>query len=97
MMRCFKFTTGLIAGMAIGLLTAPAKGEETRKKLSDTANAWKNRIDDLFGRGNQELDDLKTMLEDPATEFTEDLRRDLLRLIERTKKAFKEAHKESLS
>ena len=96
-MRCFKFTTGLIAGMAIGLLTAPAKGEETRKKLSDTANAWKHRIDDLFGRGNQELDDLKTMLEDPAAEFTEDLRRDLLRLIERTKKAFKEAHKESLS
>ncbi len=96
-MRCFKFMTGLIAGVTIGLLTAPAKGEETRRKLSDTATAWKAKIDDLFGRGNLELDELIATLENPDTEFNDDLRKELVRLIERSKKAFKEAHKESLS
>lgn len=92
-----KFTVGVLAGAVLGLLTAPAKGEETRKKLSNTANSWKNKLDELFGKGNDELDELKATLEDTTAEVTEELRAKLIKLVDRSKKAFKDAHQESIA
>jgi len=96
-MKCFKFTAGLLSGIAIGLLTAPARGEETRKKLTDTATAWKEKIDNLFGKGDTDLDELKNILENEATLLDLELRNRLLKLIERSQKAFKSAKEETLS
>ena len=37
-MSSAKVITGILAGIIVGLLIAPAKGSETRKKLSKTVN-----------------------------------------------------------
>ena len=96
-MKCFKFAAGLMSGIAIGLLTAPARGEETRKKLTDTATAWKEKIDHLFGKGDTELDELKNILENEATVLDMEVKTRLLKLIERSKKTFNSAKEETLA
>jgi gas vesicle protein len=52
-----KTTLGLVAGIAvgvcIGLLVAPDKGSETRKKLADSAGDWLDKIKDLFGSSEE--------------------------------------------
>jgi len=37
---------GIAVGAAIGILTAPAKGEETRKKVSDAARKASQKVKD---------------------------------------------------
>ncbi len=58
-----KFTVGLLAGVAIGLLVAPEPGEETRQNLADTASKWRDQFNKLLGRAGAGIDDLRTMLE----------------------------------
>lgn len=43
-LACF---TGLIAGAALGLLYAPSRGEETRKKIRSTSTDVKNQVVEL--------------------------------------------------
>jgi len=49
-----KTTLALVAGIAtgicIGLLIAPDKGSETRKKLAETTSDWADRLMNLFNR-----------------------------------------------
>ncbi len=46
--RIFKsLTFGSIVGVVIGLLFAPQKGEETRKKLQDSLEKGKERFGEL--------------------------------------------------
>ena len=51
------------AGVVIGMLLAPEKGEETRKKLKKTAGEWADNLSHLWERGKeagkQEAQDLK--------------------------------------
>jgi gas vesicle protein len=47
------------AGVVIGLLMAPDKGSETRKKLKETAGGWAESLGHLFDRGKEELENLK--------------------------------------
>ena len=51
------------AGVVIGMLVAPEKGEETRKKLKKTAGEWADNLSHLWERGKeagkQEMQDLK--------------------------------------
>ena len=48
------------AGVVIGLLIAPEKGSETRKKIKDTAGDWANKLGDVFAAGKEELENLKS-------------------------------------
>ena len=47
------------AGAVIGMLLAPDKGSELRKKVKDTANDWACQLADLFAEGKTELENLK--------------------------------------
>ena len=59
-----KVIMGLVgavaAGVIVGLLVAPEKGSDTRKKVGDTASDWAGRLSDLFTSAKGEVDNLKT-------------------------------------
>jgi len=96
-MRFSKFTAGLASGFILGLLLAPEKGEKTRQRVKETAEAWKHRLNNLFGKGESELDELKEILENEAEALSEDVRQKLLRLVEENRRTYHEAKHQSLS
>jgi gas vesicle protein len=73
--------SGLAAGVAIGMLTAPAEGSETRQKIADTADNLKRRIRKLRGIATDELDELKAIFERESEGLREDVRSRALELI----------------
>ena len=58
-----KIILGLVgaaaAGVLVGLLIAPAKGSDFRKKVQDTAGDWAGHLGDLFANAKGEFDNLK--------------------------------------
>ena len=46
------------AGVVIGLLLAPEKGTETRRRIGKTAGDWANSLTHLFDNGKQAVEDL---------------------------------------
>ncbi|MGC8750469.1 YtxH domain-containing protein [Hydrotalea sp.] len=80
--------SGVAAGVAIGLLTAPAKGSETRKKIADTAEDIKRKIRAMRGQANSELDELKTIIENETGGMRDDVRERILKLVEASKKSY---------
>ena len=48
------------AGVLVGLLLAPEKGTETRKKISQTAGDWASQLSDLFNNAKEEIANLKS-------------------------------------
>lgn len=80
--------SGLVAGVAIGLLIAPASGKETRQKISDTAGDWKRRIRRFRGQAGQELDELQSIFEGEVDGLKDDVRARVLKLIESSKHSY---------
>lgn len=58
-----KIVLGIVgaaaAGVLIGLLVAPEKGSDMRRKIKKTAGDWAGNLSHLFVKGNEELDELK--------------------------------------
>ena len=48
------------AGVAIGLLIAPEKGSETRKRIAKTTGDWADQLSNLFKNGREEYEHLKS-------------------------------------
>jgi gas vesicle protein len=80
--------SGVAAGVVIGLLTAPAKGSETRKKIAVTAEDIKRKIRAMRGQDNSELDELKTIIENETGGMRDDVRERILKLVEASKKSY---------
>ncbi|HEY4207144.1 MAG TPA: YtxH domain-containing protein [Puia sp.] len=76
---------GLVAGVAIGVLTAPASGEETRQRISDKAEDLKRKLRQLRGLTVDELDELKDIFEQETEGLREDVRSRVLELIKAAK------------
>lgn len=60
------FLTGLATGLAVGYLTAPRSGKETRQQLTDTANektqGLKEQWNKTSSQVNQLVSDVKSQL-----------------------------------
>ena len=58
-----KIALGVIgavaAGVVIGLLIAPEKGSEMRKRIKNTAGSWADNINNLFVKGKEAMEDIK--------------------------------------
>ena len=58
-----KILTALVAGAAIGIVTgvllAPDKGSETRKKIKAKGKKFKDDVKKKFHKGKDKFDDLK--------------------------------------
>lgn len=48
------------AGAVIGMLVAPEKGSEMRKRVKDTANDWACQLADLFAEQKENLQNLRS-------------------------------------
>jgi len=76
---------GLVAGVAIGVLTAPAEGRETRQRIADSADNLKKKLRQLRGMTVDELDELKDIFEKETEGLRDDVRSRVLELIKAAK------------
>jgi len=55
---------GIAIGGVLGVLFAPAKGSETRKKFSDTANGLSDKLKNAVNKGKDSILGLRDELEE---------------------------------
>jgi gas vesicle protein len=60
------------AGAIIGMLVAPEKGSDLRKKISDTAGDWSSQLTQLLASGKAQLDNLKQTASDSGENLAEE-------------------------
>ena len=89
--------TATLSGIVIGILIAPAKGSDTRRKLTDTVDNIKDKIRRIRGTTNEELEELHQVFEHEVSGLREDIREKVLRLIEVSKKGYNHVKSEALS
>ncbi|HVU94664.1 MAG TPA: YtxH domain-containing protein [Puia sp.] len=87
----------LAAGVAVGILVAPAEGKETRRKIADTADSLKRKLRNLRGVTMDELDELKEIFEREAEGMKEDVRNHVLELIKAAKERGNNIREQALS
>ena len=80
--------SGLLAGLSIGLLMAPASGTETRANISNKAGKVKGKIKTAFGASKTELDELKNVFANQIEGLEEDVREKVLKLIDASKASY---------
>ena len=65
-----KVTLGILgalaAGVAIGLLLAPEKGSEMRKRIKRTAGDWADNLTHLFQQGKEEVAEMTGEVKEKA-------------------------------
>ena len=62
------------AGVVIGMLIAPEKGEDLRKHIKNSAGDWSKKLSDLMNEGKEHFEGLKTMFGDGARELQADIK-----------------------
>lgn len=63
------------AGVVIGLLLAPDKGSETRKKVKETAGGWVDSLSHLFQNGKHEAEAVKEKVKESKATAEEKVNR----------------------
>ena len=89
--------SGLVAGVAIGVLVAPAEGSETRQRIADSAESIRKKLRKLRGITVDELDELTDIFEKEADGLKEDVRARVLELIKAAKIKGNHIKEEALS
>ena len=77
--------SGLAAGVAVGILVAPAEGKETRQRIANSAESLKRKLRQLRGATLDELDELTRIFEKEVEGMKEDVRGHVLELIKAAK------------
>ena len=71
-----KTALGLLAGVAIGatlgILFAPDKGSETRRKLNEQGKKFADDVKDKFDKGKEKFKDMKEDFEKTVREKAEE-------------------------
>ena len=83
----FAFIAGAAAGLTLGLLFAPEKGEETRRKLKETVGDAADSAKARARLARMELNDLKADLRDQAEDLKEDVRMKIFERLEKLESA----------
>ncbi len=83
----FAFIAGAAAGLTLGLLFAPEKGEETRRKLKETVGDAADSAKARARLARMELNDLKADLQDQAEDLKEDVRMKIFERLEKLESA----------
>ena len=96
-MSAQKVLIGALTGIVIGILIAPAKGSETRQKISETADHLKEKLRRLRGVTNEELDKLKDVVEQETSGLKEETRLKILKLIETSRKSYNHLREATLT
>ncbi len=60
------FIFGALVGAGLALLLAPATGEETRRRLGETARRWRDDARHAMGRTRETLDEYKNEFKEGA-------------------------------
>ncbi|MBS1667681.1 MAG: YtxH domain-containing protein [Bacteroidetes bacterium] len=89
--------TVALAGVAVGMLLAPAKGTETRQKIADSADKLRKKLRSIRGSANAELNELEDIFGKEVDGLKDDVRQKILRLIESSKKHYHNEKEEVLS
>ena len=90
-----KIFMAALSGVVIGLLIAPARGRDTRQKLSESADSIKRKIRRLRGTTNDELDELHQVFEHEISGLRDDMRERILKLIDASKKSYNHVKSQS--
>jgi len=68
-----KFLTGVVAGIAIGLMIAPDKGSRTRQRITDSIN-------DLLGEARDTVESARQQFNGSSDGFDSDLERPVAKI-----------------
>lgn len=55
------------AGVVVGLLIAPEKGKDMRKKIKDTAGDWADNLGHLWAKAKNKAEDVEDEIRDKAS------------------------------
>lgn len=77
----------IAAGAAIGMLMAPGSGTDTRKKISNSVDDLKARLNRVKSKSAEELEELKEVFQHEIGGLKEDSRRRILEILGATKLA----------
>jgi len=74
-----KIVLGIVgaaaAGVVIGLLIAPEKGEEMRKRVKKTAGEWADNLSNLFVGAKENVNDMASKVRQAKSETEEKISR----------------------
>jgi gas vesicle protein len=56
-------------GAVIGMLVAPEKGSDLRRKITDATGDWTNQLSDLLAQGKEQLNNLKNKATAEASNY----------------------------